>query len=74
MFTRKYKFTIESFHFVDFMRLIGKFGLKFEVGNERCCIGRCGLTHYRDITVYATKKEIDRVYDTIEVLYNWLRN
>lgn len=74
MFERKYNFKIEEREIVAFVRLLGRFGFKFEMSDVRTnidCFGMKPPVLYRVFKVYATPWKIARLRDTIQILANY---
>lgn len=76
MFIKKYEFKVGSTQVVDFVRLLGRFGLRFSMSDERCENAyRRDLTvtrnYYRKFNVYTTKRKMQKFYDAVNILVNY---
>lgn len=74
MFTITKEFTIGSFYFADFMRLLGRYGVRFDVGEEWFYVDEVNpdRKHYcRNVKVYATRKKMGEIYDAVSILVNY---
>lgn len=71
MFERKYNFRIDEQDCVPFVRLLGRFGLKFEMSDvyvSGTCLGMRPATQYRVFKVFATPWKMEKFRDTIKLL------
>lgn len=64
MFAKKYDIIVESRNVVRFVRILGKFGVRFEMGDEwnsgdQLDPGK--KTWYRSFRIYTTAKKMDRI-------------
>ena len=66
--------TVESNYLVDFLRLLGRIGVKFDISDE--CYGiinvncqREGCYYYR-VKIYADKKQWAEFKKTVDILTN----
>lgn len=68
MFKKKFIFKIVDSEVLDFCRILGKYGVKFEIGKLHTVANAndpfCAL-HYRLIAVYAPERQIKKLYDEI---------
>ncbi len=65
MFTKKYEVIVESRNVVRFVRILGKFGVRFEMGDEWDSGDQLDprkKTWYRTFRIYTTAKQMDRIY------------
>ena len=82
MFVKKYEFKIGQSYVLNFVRLLGRVGCKFEISNLRCDVkdGRFGVDgldveqkyYYRAFTVYATKRQIEKLRETSNILRDYI--
>ena len=82
MFTRKYEFKIGNNYVLNFVRLLGRVGVKFEISNLRCDVrddhfGVDGMdveqkSYYRLFRVYATKRQIEKLRETTNILKDYI--
>lgn len=70
MFTVRKKFEIESFEVMDFVRLLGRFGLKFKVSDERAVEVGEGKPprHYRCFVVFGSRRQIGELLDARDIV------
>ena len=66
MFIKKYQISIENGYIMDFVNSLGKFGVRFEVGDlcvkpDRRDVFRS--TSARVFTVHTTKKQFNEIWD-----------
>ena len=69
MFTIKRKFDIESNEVMDFVRLIGRFGLKFKVSDEY--VAEDSASRYRRFIVYGTYRQLSDFLEAREIIYDY---
>lgn len=70
MFKKKLMFKIEDAEVIEFCRLLGKYGLRFEIGKLRSVArdddgGR--KLYYRVFAVYATKRQTYTLYEELNM-------
>lgn len=58
MFTKNHRITIESGFAMDLVRVLGKYGVKFEVTDEYRRDNDTSLTWYRDFIIHATRRKM----------------
>ncbi len=76
MFTKRHNFTIDNADLVDFMRILGAVGVRFEISDlksEADCRDPMRKVFYRIITVHGTKKQIAEIHHTISIIANYHR-
>lgn len=74
MFKREMRMEVKSCEVVDVVRLLGKFGLKFEFTNEYRrgdTLSSNGQNWFRRFTVYGTKKKLKAFVEARQVIYNY---
>lgn len=74
MFTRTEEFTVGNFYFADFMRLLGRVGVKFDVSDEYYTVDRVDPKrkhYYRTITVRASRKKLSELYEAGSILMGY---
>ena len=68
MFKKKFIFKVVDSEVLDFCRILGKYGVKFEIGKLHTVVNAddpfCAL-HYRLIAVYTSKRQIKKLYDEL---------
>lgn len=68
MFKKKFIFKIVDSEVLDFCRILGRYGVKFEVGKLHTVVNAddpfCAL-HYRLIAVYASERQIKKLCDEL---------
>lgn len=82
MFTKEYTFKIGSNYVLNFVRLLGRIGVKFEISNTRCDVkeNRFGVDgmdmeqkyYYRMFRVYATNRQIAKLRDASNILKDYI--
>jgi hypothetical protein len=71
MFTKSYKFNVDTHSIIDFVRVLGRIGLKFDIGDERCVADKNDpdkKTRYRTFVVYAKWKEIEELMNLMDII------
>lgn len=73
MFTIKRKIEIESHEVMDFVRLLGRFGLKFKISEEYVVENPEKNTkdRYRRFIVYGTYRQLSELFETREIIYEY---
>lgn len=73
MFTIKRKFEIESHEVMDFVRLIGRFGLKFKVSDEYIVEDPEKNTkdRYRRFIIYGTYRQLGDFLEAREIIHEY---
>lgn len=76
MFITEKRFDIIEQEVVDFMRLVGKVGLKFDISDRLMFVEDCGMgeqrrIYFRRIYVYGTRKELNKLYEMRDILRNY---
>ena len=74
MLTRTEEFNIGSFYFADFMRILGRIGVQFDVSDEYYTVDRIDPKrkhYYRTITVHASRKKLSELYAAVQVLIGY---
>lgn len=70
MFKKKLMFNVEDMEAIDFCRILGRHGLRFEITNL-CSVARENDTtrklNYRVFTVYATRRQAYALYEDLNV-------
>lgn len=76
MFTVKKRFEVNSHEVMDFVRLIGRFGLKFKVSDEYCVKDENDKTvsHHRYFTVYGTRKQISEFLEARDIIAEYYKH
>ena len=82
MFTKKYEFKIGQNYVLNFVRLLGRVGCKFEISSLRCDVkdDRFGVDgmdveqkyYYRVFRVYATPCQIKKLRETSNILRDYI--
>lgn len=74
MFIKKYEFPVKRSLVVDFVRLLGRYGLRFTMGDEYCVVDHNypqNSCKYRKFKVYTTKwKMVKFNQEAMSVLAN----
>lgn len=73
MFTIKKKFEIDSNEVMDFVRLLGRFGLKFKMSDEYEVAGQDGKknTRCRAFIVFGTRKQLCEFLEARDIIYEY---
>lgn len=74
MFDRKYSFKIEERETVAFVRLLGRFGFRFDMSDVRWSVDSFGFkpsVQYRVFKVYTNPWKMARFRETIRILANY---
>ena len=74
MFTCKKKFEVKSHEVVDFVRLLGRVGLKFEFTDEYCVTDELDSSRkvrYRRFYVKGTRRQMMRFYEARDILFKY---
>ena len=74
MFTKKYEFTVETHQVIDFVRLLGRIGLKFDMSDERCTVDNLDPAkkfRYRTFNVYGKKNEMVKLFDALNIVVTY---
>ena len=74
MFTKKYDFTVETDQVINFVRLLGRIGVKFEMSDEKSTVDRLDPTErfrYRQFKVYAKKNDIAKVFEALNIIVDY---
>lgn len=68
MFKERIAFGIDDMEALDFCRILGKYGLRFEVSELRNTVTPDGSKrNYRVVTVWATKRQSRLLYDEFDM-------
>jgi hypothetical protein len=68
---------VDSHSIIDFVRVLGRLGLKFDVSDERCVTDKNDpdkKSRHRMFVVHATSKEIQELMNIIDVISTFQRN
>jgi hypothetical protein len=70
MFTIRKKFEINTHEIMDFVRLLGRFGLKFKVSDEYIVKDENDKPNarYRCFIVFGTRKQIGELLDARDII------
>lgn len=73
MFTVKRKFEVEIHEVMDFVRLIGRFGLKFKVSDEYTVedTEKNIKNRYRRFIIYGTYRQLSEFLEAREIIYDY---
>ena len=73
MFTIKRKFEVESHEVIDFVRLIGRFGLKFKISDEYVVENPDKTTkeRRRRFIIYGTHRQLSDFLEAREIIYDY---
>lgn len=61
MFTKNFRVTIESGFAMDLARILGKYGIKFEVTDEYYCDADSNRSWRRDFVIHTTKRKMVKI-------------
>lgn len=74
MLERKYNFKVDERETVAFVRLLGRFGFKFEMSDVRTTVDYFGFKptiQYRVFKVYTTPWKMAKFRETIQILASY---
>lgn len=74
MFEKKYRRDIDSFEVMDFVRILGRFGMKFTVSNERYIADDTYPNRRRSVRtfhIYTTRRQYRKFCEAIDILANY---
>ena len=74
IFVKKHIVTVEEGYLKTFLNVLGKFGLKFYAGDaylEADPEDEKRKIQYCKVAIWATKRQMDDVYDMINVMANY---
>lgn len=73
MFNVKKKFEINRHEVMDFVRLLGRFGLKFKVSDEFEVANKDGKgkDFYRSFIVFGSRKQLSEFLDARDIIYEY---
>jgi hypothetical protein len=73
MFIIRKKFEISNHEVMDFVRLLGRFGLKFKVSDEHEIPNQDGKTkdRYRVFTLFGTRRQISEFMEARDIIYEY---
>lgn len=73
MFTMKRKYEIVSDEVMNFVRLIGRFGLKFKVSDEYVVDDpeKNTKTRYRRFVIYGTHRQLSDFQEAKDIIYDY---
>lgn len=76
MFTVRKKYEVSVHELIDFMRLIGRFGLKFKIGDEYVVKDENDKVtdRLRTITVFGTRKQLSELMEAQDIVYEYTRH
>ena len=75
MFKFKKKFEVSNHELIDFIRLLGRFGLEFEFGDEYYTLDELNphrKLRYRCFVVKGTYKQLKEFYIARDIIANYL--
>lgn len=71
MFTKSHMFKVECGNVNNFLKLVGKFGFKYDISDEMTEIDMHDLTskyRFRYIKIYATRRQINKLYEALVLI------
>lgn len=74
MFEQKKKFDVASSEVIDFVRLLGRFGMKFQISEEYMYVDDKdpNRKHYfRRFYVFGTRREFNDFFEARDILLNY---
>ena len=74
MFIRKMKMEVNSHEVVDVVRLLGRFGFKFDISNEYCKVDDLDsdrICRFRMFTIYGTRKQLSAFCEARKMIFNY---
>ena len=74
MFKKKYVFSVIDSNVIDFCRVLGKYGLKFQIGKLHTIVNTNNpfeTCHYRSIAVHASNRQAKKLYNEFSDEYDF---
>ena len=74
MFTCKKKFDVNSNEVIDFVRLLGMIGMRFEFSDEYCVnddLDSSRKVRFRRFYVIGTHRQMNKFYEARDLLYKY---
>ena len=74
MFIYVMKLEVNSHEVVDIVRLLGRFGFKFEISDEYCKVDDLDPDRkrwYRRFKIYGRKRKLNAFMDARKIIYNY---
>lgn len=74
MFTYEKKFEVNSHEVIDVVRLLGRFGLRFEISDEYSRVDDLDpnrKVRFRLFTIYGTRKELSAFFEARRLIKNY---
>lgn len=71
MFKRQLVFKIDAKEVINFSKLLGRYGLKFEISKARCLTSDVDPDNkhfYREVKVMATKRQAYKLFESINAV------
>lgn len=66
---KKKKFEINSYELIDFLRILGRIGIQFKIGNEYVVEGTDGKSErFRTVIVFGNRRQIADILNTQEII------
>jgi hypothetical protein len=77
MFNKKHNFIVESYQVIDFVRLLGRIGLRFSMSDEFSNVDELNpdkKVWYRKFTVYGRRKDMDKLFFAVNMTPAWSKH
>lgn len=74
MFIVTKKFEVNVHEIIDFLRLIGRFGVKFKIGDEYVIEGADNKERFRKIVVFGTRRQIADILEARAIIVEYGRH
>lgn len=75
MFTYRKKFNINSHEVIDFVRLLGRVGVKFQISDEMAFVEDEGdatrKTYFRRFYVYGTRRQFGELSEARDIMMQY---
>lgn len=74
MFIVAKKFEVNVHEIIDFLRLIGRFGVKFKIGDDYVIEGADNKEWFRKIVVFGTRRQIADILEARAIIVEYGRH
>ena len=74
MFIVTKKFEVNVHEIIDFLRLVGRFGVKFKIGDEYVIEGADNKERFRKIVVFGTRRQIADILEARAIIVEYGRH
>lgn len=74
MFTVAKKFEVNTHEIIDFLRLVGRFGVKFKIGDEYIVEGADNKERFRKVVVFGTRRQLADILEARAIIAEYGRH